>query len=525
VTVKNRLTTPGRQALRLAAIYAAVAALWIAGSDLALSAWVKDPQLLTSLQTVKGWAFILFTAAALYYMLYRQLSADAVLVQRYQEQDSTLRALSQSRESIIETAHVWINSLDAAARITLWNRAAEQISGYSRGEVLGRDDIWELLYPDEDYRVTIIEKVQEILNDGEEVEDFETRIQCKDGQHKIIAWDSRRFFDEAGQMIGSVAIGRDITAGRRAEQALKARERELATLLANLPGMAYRCLDDEHWTMKFASSGCEGLTGYEPEALIDNRQVAYAALLHPDDRARVRRECELAVAEGRPFAVEYRLRQKSGTEIWVWEQARAVTLDGVRCLEGILMDTTQRKRMEQDLEQLATRDQLTGLYNRRELDMRVHSELARADRSGRPLALLWLDLDKFKAINDRYGHLAGDRALQQVSQRLQAHLRKVDCIARYGGEELVILLPELGVPEARETAERLRELVAASRFVVADDQVVSLNVSIGVAVFPDHGTTATQLYREADAAMYRAKHAGRNQTSSADTSWSSAGYD
>lgn len=500
---------PLKQAAKIALLYGFVAFLWITFSDVLLGAWVKDAARLTELQTLKGWGFVAFTGIALFFIARRYLTISADHAQRYAEQRAEVRQLGQFRESIIDNASIWINVLDPQANITVWNKAAEQISGYRRDEVMGNSKIWEWLYPDPGYRAHVTAKASEILEQGAEVDGFETRIRSKDGRDKIIAWNSRRFFSDTGEMIGSIAIGRDITARKHMELALVERERQLATLMGNLPGLAYRCRNDEYWTMLFVSSGCNALTGYEPEELIDNAVRSYASLIHPDDLQAGTDEVNAAIAEKRPFAMEYRIRRKDGGTIWVWEQGRAVVEDD-SLIEGIIMDITDRKLMEQELAQLAIRDSLTGLYNRRELERRFKEEFARASRYDRPLSLLWIDVDHFKTVNDQFGHHVGDEVLRQLSSLLEKDIRHVDYVARYGGEELVIVLPEMAAAEAMRTAERIRKTVGEARIDRSEGEPIRVSVSIGVAGYPDHGKSAEDLFRAADRAMYEAKQAGRN---------------
>lgn len=516
MSIRRQPDAAVRQAAKVALIYVITAGVWITFSDALLGMWFDSAQTLTQFQTLKGWGFVAVTGAALFALLQHHLRAAAEHLRRYDEQRSEVHALGQFRESVIDNASLWINVLDPLARITVWNKAAEQISGYRREEVLGNAHIWEWLYPDPDYRAAITAKAAEIINQGTEVEGFETRIRTKEGQDRIIAWSSRRFFDERGEMVGSIAIGRDITASKKTEEALIERERQLATLMANLPGMAYRCLYDRDWTMQFVSSGCRELTGYEPDELVDNRSIAYAAMIHSEDRELIRAEVGAAVVANRPFALEYRIRRKDGKEIWVWEQGQAVRLDEQVVIEGIIIDINARKEMEQELELLATRDSLTGLYNRRELEQQFREEVARAERYGRPLSLLWLDVDHFKQINDQFGHQVGDQVLRRLSQLLQSSIRKVDYAARYGGEELAIVLPEMDTVEALEMAERLRRTIHATEMAMADGRAIAITVSIGVAGLPEHGKTDQELLEAADRAMYRAKQAGRNRVCGAD---------
>jgi len=144
------------------------------------------------------------------YTIYKDIS------ERKKAQEK-LQNLSEFRESVIENASVWLNVLDAKGNVVIWNKAAERISGYSRKEVLRHDKIWEWLYPDEEYRKEILETVSAVVEKGKVAEDSETRIRCKDGQTRMISWNSRNLLDEKGNPIGSVALGRDITDRRKAE--------------------------------------------------------------------------------------------------------------------------------------------------------------------------------------------------------------------------------------------------------------------------------------------------------------------
>jgi two-component system cell cycle response regulator len=155
-------------------------------------------------------------------------------------------------------------------------------------------------------------------------------------------------------------------------------------------------------------------------------------------------------------------------------------------------------------------DDLTGLGNYRAFVATVHKEIERATRFDRPLALLMLDLDHFKVVNDTYGHPRGDAVLTEIARRLREQVRDVDTLARYGGEEIVAVLPETDEEGAAQAAERLRETVAAAPFLSAGQPPVRLTVSVGAAVFPAHGATAATLLAAADDALYDAKRAGRN---------------
>lgn len=177
----------------------------------------------------------------------------------------------------------------------------------------------------------------------------------------------------------------------------------------------------------------------------------------------------------------------------------------------LLSDVTDRTRLLQELRRDAQTDELTGVANRRCFVGTIETEYQRAIRHETHFSVIILDLDHFKDINDRYGHVAGDRALSGVVARIVSCLRKIDLISRYGGDEFAILLPETGAYSAFEVAERIREAVSVTP-VEADGNIVHLTASLGISTHdPEHSANWVQLLDEADQAMYRAKAEGQNR--------------
>ncbi|HEU4879717.1 MAG TPA: sensor domain-containing diguanylate cyclase [Gemmatimonadaceae bacterium] len=192
------------------------------------------------------------------------------------------------------------------------------------------------------------------------------------------------------------------------------------------------------------------------------------------------------------------------------EFAEIVVKSGVAAIQRAHAIETTRADNHR-LEALAQTDPLTQLVNRRALTITLVTEMERVRRYNAPLAMLLVDLDHFKLINDTYGHLAGDDVLFAVASVLQRAVRSVDTVARYGGEEFVIVLPETGKQGAMAFAERIRERLASHRFSVAARQDIRVTCSIGVATYPSAGLDSVEdLFRAADAALYRAKGNGRN---------------
>jgi diguanylate cyclase (GGDEF)-like protein len=166
--------------------------------------------------------------------------------------------------------------------------------------------------------------------------------------------------------------------------------------------------------------------------------------------------------------------------------------------------------LHDEAQRLSITDGLTGLWNYRYFTMTVGKEIERSARFGRPLALLMLDIDLFKSVNDTYGHQRGDAVLVELAGRIRGQVRDVDTVARYGGEEIVVILPETDEAGAAQAAERICDAVRRRPFGEPGQAEVDVTVSIGAAVFPTHGGSSTTLLRRADEALYQAKDAGRD---------------
>lgn len=205
--------------------------------------------------------------------------------------------------------------------------------------------------------------------------------------------------------------------------------------------------------------------------------------------------------------LEYLLRPE--TTLPAWMVGKMLFLAVLLALVAVLV---RINRLQQD----ALFDAVTNLRNHRYFQVRLREELQRSDRYSRSTALIMLDLDNFKRINDQYGHGVGDQVLRQVAQVLVLKARAVDVVCRYGGEELAVILPETSLEEARQVAERLRQAVKDR----PDERGSLITISVGVAIYPEHAIEADGLISAADAAMYRAKNAGKDRVAVAEP-WTS----
>jgi diguanylate cyclase (GGDEF)-like protein/PAS domain S-box-containing protein len=203
--------------------------------------------------------------------------------------------------------------------------------------------------------------------------------------------------------------------------------------------------------------------------------------------------------------------KRDGSRLWANSVITALPDEAgaVRGFVVVSRDITERKRLEDDMKLLATVDPLTGAYNRRQGDALVAAEFSRRSRDGRTFAVLMLDVDHFKSVNDRFGHPAGDAVLQALVQACQASLRSVDLVVRWGGEEFLVVLPDTDAVAAMSAAERMRIALAATEVVVPDTPTIRFTVSVGVAV--STGESPNNLLRRADVALYAAKEGGRDR--------------
>ncbi|MCP3872144.1 MAG: PAS domain S-box protein [Desulfobacteraceae bacterium] len=202
-------------------------------------------------------------------------------VTEWKQTEDKIKQLSQFRELIIDNANIWLNVLDEKANVIFWNKAAESISGYTKEEVVGHGRIWEWSYPEKEYREKIIAKAAEIIEKNEVLEDFETTIQCKDGEKRNISWYSRNLTNNQGDLIGSIALGRDITEHKRFEQTIKKNEKFLRTIYEAADNVAFVVTDLAGKDTKIldVSPGAEKIFQYNREEVIGKK----VAIFHPQE--------------------------------------------------------------------------------------------------------------------------------------------------------------------------------------------------------------------------------------------------
>jgi diguanylate cyclase (GGDEF)-like protein/PAS domain S-box-containing protein len=258
--------------------------------------------------------------------------------------------------------------------------------------------------------------------------------------------------------------------------------------------------------VKIVNPEFERTAGFSEDELLS---LPTLSLVHADDRNRVKKWSVQMLKGERTLPYEYRAGTKDGRMRWIMETVTSIRFQGQPATLGCFLDITDRKEAEETIRTLAYYDPLTGLPNRILFLDRFNLALAQANRNHQEIALLTLDLDRFKEVNDTLGHSAGDQLLKEAGQRLASLLRKTDTIARMGGDEFMILLSAIGGKEdVKRVSRKILDMFQIPFHL--EDQSISMTASIGIAVFPDDGRTADLLIKNSDRAMYRTKEAGRN---------------
>lgn len=420
----------------------------------------------------------------------------AVALRRAQDALAAAREKSLQLQRVLDASHEIIAFLHADGRVRSINRAIEAVLGYPPDAVVGQI-FSEYIHPDD---LDTTAKAIRTATTGGQVLGFQTRYTCMDGTLAYIEWNARYIPEEEAVL----CIGRDVTQRRQAEEALRHQERlyrvvvDHSSDLLGLYGADRKIL--------YLSPSSEAGLGYTNSEAVaaDPLQIA-----HPDDAPAVLEAFESAL-QGKASTATYRARSKSGEYLWL-EVANNPIFDDQGNVVQVLCsgrDLGSRQRMQEQLTYQAFHDPLTGLPNRALFMDRLNHALARGVRSHQPVAVMFLDLDNFKLVNDSLGHDVGDQLLMAVGQRLRGCLRPSDTVARLGGDEFAVLLENMSGPDdAQQVAERIAQLWQTP--IDLRGREVYVAFSIGIAPGLGGQDRPEDLLRNADMAMYRAKQAGK----------------
>jgi diguanylate cyclase (GGDEF)-like protein/PAS domain S-box-containing protein len=420
--------------------------------------------------------------------------------------ESALRKSESRLRQLIRSALDVVITIDRTGVVVEWNPQAEATFGIAAREVIGKALPKSLLQPT-DYRA--IQRLLSRSRQGQRHTVIRRRVETIANRASGEPFPIEMTIEQVGSGNDQIftAFIRDISERKRAQEELEQRERRFRTIFEkSWSGVA---LLDANLRFTFTGSSTTNILGYEDADLLGE---PFLDLVHSREREVTARLFHTLREEPtREAHGELRFRHKNGT--WVWLEGFAQNLLHESSVSAIVLnyrDVTQRRMTEKQLEYRAHYDALTGLPNRVLFRDRVVNGLAQAQRHNRSLAIMYLDLDHFKLVNDGLGHSFGDGLLSAVATRLQKSLRASDTISRIGGDEFAILINDIADSNAVATLARklLDSLSTAFRI---DEHDLYINASIGISVFPSDGPDVETLVKCADAAMYRAKELGRNQ--------------
>ncbi len=311
--------------------------------------------------------------------------------------------------------------------------------------------------------------------------------------------------------IASIAVENaiKISERRRIEEDLQKSVATYRTLVEQIPAITYIATLDRSRIL-FVSPQVETLLGYSPSDFLSEAEL-WQKQIHDEDRERVLTEFKHSYRVGKPFHSEYRITRHDGVDVWFKDAADVVRdNDQALYLQGVMYDITERKQFEEKLVQMAHFDPLTGLANRSLFDDRLSQAIVQAKRHKQRFAVLYLDLDGFKAVNDSMGHKIGDEVLAETATRLQQSVREMDTVARMGGDEFTIILNDINTnDDISKVADKLLSVICAPYAKAGEQNEIS--ISIGIAIYPDHSSNKDALITAADNAMYEAKNSGKNR--------------
>lgn len=437
--------------------------------------------------------------------------------------EKELRASEQKFMRLFMRTPIPLGVVNKNGAIVYFNDRFTEAFGYTTGDVPTLKEWWQLAYPDESYRQWVMDSwsaaVAKAAKEGTVIEPAEYKVTCKNGVERIVMIGGTSLEDDV------LATFVDVTERKKAQAALQ--ESEYRWKFA-LEGAGDGLWD---WNVVdgtvFFSKRWKEMLGFAEDE-IGNSLDEWAKRIHPDDKAETLATVQ-AYLDGRTpvYHSEHRVSCKDGSWKWILDRGMVVSRsqDGkpLRMI-GTHADITERKNAEEQIHSLAFYDTLTLLPNRRMLNDRTNQAMASSKRSGRYCAMLFIDLDNFKPLNDRYGHAVGDLLLKEVAHRISSCVREMDTVARFGGDEFVVMLSELDADKAESTAqagivaEKIRIILAEPyvlKFQQEGDAETTIEhrctSSIGVALFIDHEASPEEVLKWSDIAMYQAKEGGRNR--------------
>jgi diguanylate cyclase (GGDEF)-like protein/PAS domain S-box-containing protein len=429
------------------------------------------------------------------------------LLEALGKREEALRESERRSRAIIETSPVPLATADEHGNVTFLNAAFVREVGYTVQDIPTLEAWKSRAYPEPQYRQWVTDNWQKQMEQAKHTSQpfasMELEIRRKDDSVRtFITSAAAAGVDFAGSHL--VALY-DVTERKRAEQALRDSAEKLRLFADNVPAMTVSY--DENLHCRFANKAYAEFFGFSVENILGKhlREIVGEEVFRKIEGHFVQ------VLQGHPVTFQRKRKRQNGEPLYL--ETKLLPHIGERgdtlgCF-AVATDISEHKLAEERIQHIAHHDGLTGLPNRLLFNDRLDQAISLAKRDSHQLALLYLDLDKFKAVNDTLGHLAGDELLQGVAMRIRREIRASDTVARIGGDEFTVILSDIAGRENAETVARKILAALATPFQLGSQkQSVSIATSIGIALYPADARDADALVKAADSAMYSAKQAG-----------------
>jgi diguanylate cyclase (GGDEF)-like protein/PAS domain S-box-containing protein len=409
-------------------------------------------------------------------------------------------ALVESRQKLalhVERTPLAVIEWDREMRVTSWNEAAERIFGFHRDEAMGHQVLKHLLPLEERSNVdSIWRDMCEPRLEGQR--NMLINV-TRDGRDIWCDWINTPLVTAGGELVGVASLVMDVSEQIESEAAMRTSEAKYRALVEQSLAGVYMVSGER---FIYVNPMFAEIFGYTAEEVINHCTVA--DLVHPEDLPQVKENLRQRYEREVPSTnYQFRALRKDGEQIIVEVFGSGVEIDGKRLVLGTLLDITENQKAHEHIKHLANHDALTDLPNRHHIEQRANRLIAEALKSDSRLTCLYIDLDRFKNVNDTLGHEFGDRLLKEAAKRMLRCLRGQDVLARMGGDEFTVLLPGADHEVAARVAQRLiREM--HDPFSI-DSKLIRVGASIGAAELSGPDDDFNTLWKQADIAMYRAK--------------------
>ncbi|MCM3600902.1 EAL domain-containing protein [Robertmurraya korlensis] len=467
-----------KAALNFVIIYITISSLWVLLSDYIFKRNLN--YIPEWMNTSKGLAFIILSGIVFYNLL-KKMIKDIIKDERYYR-------------LIVENASDLIVVIDQKGKLEYISPSLQSIVGYHPQDYIGKT-VKEIFCQEE------ITKLRYNYIQGNHNIPIKYKIKNKSGRTILLEGKGVSIADEedAGRYI---ILVQDITERDRAERKLLESEERYRKLVEFSPETTL--IHKNREIIYVNQAGLKLIGAHQSEQVIGRDVLDF---IYPEDLNQAIEKMK-QVKKGISEISEYRILKLDGTVIFTDIMAFLTTYEGEEAVQVIIRDISKRKKAEEQVQLLAYYDSLTGMANRNLLYEHLNEVVTRNEKSGHTFAVMFLDLDRFKMINDTYGHSFGDLLLQKVSTRLTNSVGEEGKIFRYGGDEFIIVLETDKRSKVSETAEKIIYLLA-SPFVIKDRQMF-ISTSIGISIYPKDGENVESLIQNSDIAMYNAKENGKN---------------